>query len=234
MMKDAAASESSDVLDADSSGVETKINSNNNNNEDGLSEYEKIRLMRIQRNQARLQALGLLDMAPPTTKKNHHKRKSPKKTPPIDVRHQPKRKVKDLFVAQQVESKIKVRKGFHLAAIMPESGQVIHVKMMEPTEQCFVCHETCRPGEFLHCLACDGVSHWQCLDLESKPRGRWKCQACQEAKRPILEQYSNRKKKKKVALPPRVTLPKKTKMDLFEGEHDDGKLECQSGVLADF
>lgn len=124
-------------------------------------------------------------------------------------------------------------------AVLPHTGQVVKVNVIQPLVKCSVCREICpeeNHQESIQCKACDGVFHLACHDppLDSKPRGGgltyWKCSACKEANKPILEHYIRRRGSSK------PKMPKKTKLDLFEGEHDDGKylLLCRRGFALFF
>lgn len=85
--------------DGNNSDSEEEEPSNNNNNSptnEGLSEYELLRLQRIQRNQARLEQLGLLDKTntKKKTKKTGPKKRERRKSHEGPARAQPKRGAK--------------------------------------------------------------------------------------------------------------------------------------------
>ena len=104
---DSSSVEESSDGDESSSSDEEEDDDDNNNNNDGLSEYERLRLMRIQRNQARLQQLGLLDETNKLSKTNNSNRSHQKKPDgnkrkpkPEDLvglaRSRPKREIKTI------------------------------------------------------------------------------------------------------------------------------------------
>jgi len=92
--------------DEDSTDDEDDDNNNNNNNnnmssdvgaeESGISQYELLRLRRIERNQARLQELGLLEnnMKPKRLSQQQQRRRSKRDESLEPVRQQPSRHVK--------------------------------------------------------------------------------------------------------------------------------------------
>lgn len=80
-------------------------NENDDNNDDGLCEYERLRLLRIQRNQAHLQRLGLLDtkITNPSSQKKVKQKSTTSQHNSEPARRQPKREVKGKIPQEQLD-----------------------------------------------------------------------------------------------------------------------------------
>ena len=132
----------------------------------------------------------------------------------------------------------KATPGFNVPAVLPD-GKEIRIKITEPEANCAVCDKLCpeyaatKEEQSVVCKACDLSFHLNCHDpiLDVKPRGRWKCTACKEANKPILEHHQAERAK---------SAPSKKKtmnLVLYEGEHDDDCYICFNGgelVCCDF
>ena len=129
--EDSASSSDDDESDDDDDDDDDEIDDNNRPpNNDGLSNYERLRLERIQRNQERLQQLGLQQFNIAPTDKIKKKKQKKKKVSIIgDARSQPKRSVKKkLQHGELLEGGLNVPKMRLSLGLTTPSGKKMKIK----------------------------------------------------------------------------------------------------------
>ena len=154
-----SSSSSSDEDDDDEEEEERDgKNKNNNNNNNELSEYELLRLQRIERNRARLEQLGLLEDNIPKKKQDNKRRRSSVSQPPLEpLRQLPKREARNKVVFQQTLDMRTFRvssKQSPNTQVQKRCGECIGCTRQDDCNTCVYCAERLRGRRtrFYRCL----------------------------------------------------------------------------------
>ncbi|KAL7500795.1 hypothetical protein ACHAWT_009748 [Skeletonema menzelii] len=192
--------ESNSEEEDDSSSDDDDDEGHGPSDNDGLSEYERLRLQRIARNEARLSSLGLHKVSDDMKRSREEKKKQQKRNsqPAFDGprRQLPGRSARatSFFIAEQSEKNGKARAKHAITTSTPQPKKVKKNKnacwtCQEDTGQLYMCdycrrlyHSTCDTN--LHCASSE--DDFKCIICEKEGKNRRvPCGRCKGCKREL-------------------------------------------------